>query len=167
MVTLYGAKLRPIGRIVHGMRERTDDIVVHDMEADNIDGVESYFRTSSPDAVGAHIGIGTSGEIRQWADLDALVYHAAGGNFNGIGIELAGYASLKRWQWIKRRQQRIALAKTIARICHRYKLGLPQHGKNVKGHVDIPQGGHTDPGPNFPWDLVMVLARKYYRKWYM
>jgi N-acetyl-anhydromuramyl-L-alanine amidase AmpD len=170
MKTLYGATLHLIPRIDHGPRHaHVQNIVVHDMEADNIDAVQHYFETTSPDAVGAHIGIGANGDVRQWADLDALVYHAKGDNTSGIGIELAGYAKQSRAKWISRRRQRVALAKALARLCHRYNLGIPTHtGKaNIKGHVDIPAGGHTDPGPNFPWDAVMKLARKYYREWYM
>lgn len=167
MKTLYGVDIRRIPRIEHGKRSVTKDIVVHDMEAENLDGVENYFRTSSPDEVGAHLGIGTNGEIREWADLDALVYHAKGGNAEGVGIELAGYARQSRLSWIKRLRQRRALAKAIARLCHMYNLGLPTHGKNVLGHYQLPAGGHTDPGPNFPWAAVMKLSRSYYRKWYV
>lgn len=167
MKTLYGVNVRRIPRIEHGKRPRTDNVVVHDMESDNLNGVENYFRTSSPDEVGAHLGIGPNGEIREWADLDSLVYHAKGDNSAGVGIELAGYAAQSRRKWVARRRQRIALAKAIARLCHLYHLGLPTHGENVLGHYQVPAGGHTDPGPNFPWDAVMLLARKYYRKWYV
>jgi N-acetyl-anhydromuramyl-L-alanine amidase AmpD len=165
MRTLYGATPHRIPRIEHGPRADTDFIVVHDMESDSIDGVQHYFETSSPDEVGAHLGIGLHGQLRQWADLDALVYHAKGGNSHGIGIELAGFASLPRWRWIKRRNQRITLAKAIARLCHMYNLGLPTRHQNVKAHAEILAGGHTDPGPNFPWDAMGKLARKFYRKW--
>lgn len=167
MTVLYGVSVRLIPRIDHGTRPFTDFVVVHDMEADNLNAVERYFATSSPDAVGAHLGIGAHGEIREWADLDALVYHAAGGNSHGLGIELAGYAAQSRLKWISRRRQRIELAKAIARICHHYKLGIPTHGTNVLGHYQLPEGGHHDPGVNFPWDAVMKLSRKYYKEWYL
>lgn len=166
MRKLYGAELAIIPRIDHGADPAKRFIVVHDMESDNLLGVEGYFATTSPDEVGAHLGIGPYGRTRQWAYLDRLVYHAAGGNTGGIGIELCGYASQSRAKWIRRRAQRKALAKAIARICHGCNLGKPVHGVNVKGHVDIPAGGHHDPGPNFPWGATMKLARKYYRKWY-
>lgn len=182
MRKLYGADVRLLPIIDHGSRGRVQFIVVHDMEADNIDSVENYFRHgATADAVGAHLGIaqsnrganlGTEVKVRQWADLDSLVYHAVGGNDHGIGIELCGYARTARVGWIKRRGQRIALAKTIARLCHTYGLGTPNHGTNVLGHGDVTRkfnvsGGHTDPGPNFPWDAVMKLAVKYYRKFYV
>lgn len=173
MRKLYGARVDRIARIEHGTRPSTHFIVVHDAEADNIDGVGNYFRTSSPDAVGAHLGIGSAlvfkPQVRQWADLDALVYHARGANSESVGIELAGYASQPRSTWVRRRGQRRALAQTLARLCHAYGLGVPTHkgaDKNIKGHYEVPEGGHFDPGPNFPWDLVMPLAQKYYRKWY-
>lgn len=173
MTKLYGAHQDILRRIEHGERSGTRFITVHDMEADNIQAVRNYFATSSPDAVGAHLGIDKgvtrTPKVQQWADLDALVYHAKGANSESIGIELCGFASQPRRTWVLRRGQRIALAETIARLCHEYHLGEPRHkgsDKNVKGHVEIPAGGHTDPGPNFPWDLVMPLAVKRYRKWY-
>jgi N-acetyl-anhydromuramyl-L-alanine amidase AmpD len=175
MRTLYGAVVHRLPIIEHGTRRGTEFIVVHDMESDNLDGVENYFRNgATADRVGAHLGIdGTilKPKVRQWADLDALVYHAVGGNPAGIGIELCGYASQSRRKWVLRRGQRIALAETIARLCHAYRLGEPRRGKNVLGHGDVSRrfnvaGGHTDPGPNFPWDATMKLAVKRYRRWY-
>lgn len=166
MKRLYGAKLRIIPRIEHGVRGTTEYVVIHDTESDNLDGVERYFSTSSPDAVGAHVGIGPGGETRQWADLDALVYHARGGNSLGVGIEVCGYASQPKWKWIKRARQRGAVAKAVARICHKYDLGIPSRHHNVKGHYEILAGGHSDPGPNFPWGKLMKRARGYYRRWY-
>lgn len=180
--TLYGADVRLLPIIDHGARPGAIEyIVVHDMEADDIQSVENYFRHGATnDAVGAHLGIaqnnrganvGVRVKVRQWAKFDRLVYHAVGGNAHGIGIELTGYARTSRAGWIKRRGQRIALAETIARICHAEGLGIPSHGHNVLGHGDVTRinriaGGHTDPGPNFPWDAVMVLARKRYNKFY-
>lgn len=173
MRTLYKARQNIIGRIDHGRRAETSFIVVHTAEGENLNGVQNYFATTSPDAVGAHLGISNAtarrGEIRQWADLSALVYHAKGANSESIGIELMGFASQPRWKWVLRRGQRVALAETLARLCHAFRLGEPTHkgpDKNVKGHNEIPAGGHWDPGPAFPWDLVMPIAKRRYRKWY-
>lgn len=179
---LYGADVRLLPIIDHGPRPgAVQYVVVHDMESDDIDGVEGYFKHgATADAVGAHFGIaqnnrganvGVRVKVRQWALMDRLVYHAVGGNAHGVGIELCGYARTPRVGWIKRRGQRIALAETIARICHAYGLGTPRHGVNVLGHGDVTRinhiaGGHTDPGPNFPWDAVMALAVKRYHKFY-
>lgn len=175
MAHIYGTTWRPLPKIDHGARMGTKFVVIHDMESDSLDGVEAYFRNgATADCVGAHFGIaGAIGKTtaRQWADTDSLVYHAVGGNHEGVGIELCGYASQSRAKWVLRRGQRVALAELVARLCHRYKLGEPAHGTNVLGHGDVTRlfkvpGGHTDPGPNFPWDAVIRLARKRYRKWY-
>lgn len=171
MRRLYGATVHILPIIDHGKRSHTDCIVVHDMENDDLESVENYFKHgATQDNVGAHLGIagGTirTPTVRQWADLDSLVYHAIGANSRAVGIELCGFATYTRRQWILRRGQRVALAETIARLCHAYGLGEPHRLKNVFGHVDFPQGGHGDPGHDFPWDLVMKLAVKRYRKWY-
>lgn len=175
MARIYGTDWRPLPKIDHGRRSaHVGCIVVHDMESDNLNGVEDYFRSgATEDNVGAHFGIAgaiTKTRPRQWADTGRIVYHAVGGNATGVGIELCGYASQSRAKWIVRRGQRIALAELIARLCHEHGLGLPHHGANVLGHGDVSRmrhvaGGHTDPGPNFPWDATMKLARKRYRKW--
>lgn len=174
MKTLYKAQLHRIPRIEdNGKRTHTNFVVVHTAEGENLDGVQNYFATSSPDGVGAHLGIAAGTfrrpQVRQWADLDALVWHAKGANSESVGIELMGFASQKRSTWTRRRGQRIALAETIARLCHYFDLGEPTHkgpGRNVKGHNEIPTGGHWDPGPAFPWDLVIPIAKRRYQKWY-
>lgn len=166
MRKLYGAEQHRIPRIEHGERPRTDFVTLHDTESDNLIGVVNYFATSSPDEVGAPIIIGPGGRTLQLADLDALVYHAKGANSNSIGIEICGYASQSKARWLKRRKQRVAIAKAVARLCHMYRLGSPRYGNNVKTHADIPAGGHHDPGVNFPLGKVMKLAQRYYRKWY-
>lgn len=179
MRRLYGAEQHLLPVIDHGGRPETEWITVHDMEADDIDAVENYFRGgATADDVGAHVGIGRDRRgkvhVRQWADLDALVYHAIGGNSTSVGIECCGYASFSRARWMKRWRFRRELAKALARLCHAYGLGAPIHRGatgNVLGHGDVSArahvaGGHTDPGPSFPWHAVLSQARRYYRKWY-
>ena len=164
--------------INHGARTGpTKYIVVHDTEGGTIDSVEAFFRggANPPENDGAHFGIEQSliktVRPRQWADTDTLVYHAIGGNHFGIGIELCGFASYSRTQWLLRRAQRVALAELLARLCHHYGLGQPTHLRNVLTHADVTRlnnvaGGHTDPGKNFPMDAVIKLARKRYHKYY-
>lgn len=176
MARIAGTKWTPLAAINHGTRKSAvGEIVVHDTEAASLNSVERYFRGgATPDDVGAHFGIAGArfkAVPRQWADTDTLVYHAIGGNQTGVGVELCAFAAYSRGQWILRRGQRIALAELIARLCHEHKLGVPHHGTNVLGHGDVTRkfkvpGGHTDPGPNFPWDLVMALAVKRYRAFY-
>lgn len=173
---LFGAKKRIIPRIQQGHRANTNFIIIHDTESENIDGVESWFKNGSPEEAGAHVGISKTGETRQWALLDQVVYHAVGANSESIGIELCGYASYSSWRWLSRRRQRVATAKAVARICYHFSLGLPKSGSNVKAHADFPQGGHHDPGVGYlgspkytgrQWQAMMKLSKKYYRKWYL
>jgi len=155
---------RPIARIQHGTRP-VRGVVVHDAEAESLDGVANYFATSSPDAVGAHAGISSDGRtVVQWAPLESLVYHCKGANAFTVGIELMGYASLPRSAWVKRRRQRKALGNRIAWVCWHYGLGTPRRGRNYWGHVDYPQGTHTDPGSNFAWNLLGAHAKRAYRR---
>ena len=155
-------KVRYIPRIEHGRRSGTVGVVIHTMESDSLDGVENYFRTSSPDGVGAHFGIGPKGEVRQWAHLSAKCYHAPGGNSDRLGIEHCGFASWTTAKWLTRARQLRASANRTAWLCWHYKLGLPHHGTNVLGHYQL-GGGHYDPGPNFPWTIYMKYCRMAYR----
>lgn len=167
---LYKASWRPIARIDQGPRPQTDFIVVHTMQSESLAGTEHWFKTSSPDEAGAHVGIGKHGATWQWVDLNHKCYHAkTAGNARGIGIELAGYAEYGSARWLVRVLQRRALAAALARICHAYDLGAPHYSSgrgNVIGHCDVPGNDHTDPGSGFPWERVIRLARRKYRAWY-
>lgn len=154
-----------LARIEHGRRTRTLGGVVHDAEASNLIGVRNYFATSSPDAVGAHLGDGLDGSVEQWADLDAICWHCPGANSTCWGDELMGFSSQPRWRWLRRRRQLRAAANRQAWGCWHYKLGLPRRGRNTWGHGDFPPPNtHTDPGRNFPWPAFMRLCRRAYRK---
>lgn len=162
---LSGVEKRPIRQIVHGSRPNPKYIVLHTMESEDISGVESWFRDPRARGVGAHFGVGKRGRTVQWADTRSLVYHAAGANTYGIGVEQAGSASYSRARWLLRLGQRRAVAKLIARLCKHHGLGRPSR-HNVRPHSDFPLGGHHDPGKGYPLDRVIALARIYYDRWY-
>jgi N-acetyl-anhydromuramyl-L-alanine amidase AmpD len=152
---------RPIPRIVHGWRSDVRYIVLHTTEGENLAATEAWFKSYLSRGVGSHLGVGRFGRRVQWADTNALVYHAAGANTHGIGIEQSGKASYSRARWLLRRRQLRATAKDIARCCKIHRLGEPST-TNVRRHSSFPQGGHVDPGKGYPLDKVLALARYYY-----
>lgn len=126
-----------------------------------------------------HVVIDADGRSGRENDNEYIPW-AAGYNGNRIGlhVSLAGRAAFTRAQWLARRDQLAELARWLA---HESKLngipleavpvaGIRGNGRGVCSHADIsrawplrefPQTGtdHTDPGPNFPWDYVLELAR--------
>lgn len=110
--------------------------------------------------------------------LDALVpYDRAAwtlrnGNSRSDNLELCGFAKWTREVWLNEHRGMLANAALwIRRRCQ--ARGIPivklspadvRAGKSgVIGHVDYTQGTgdgtHWDPGPGFPWDIVIKAAR--------
>jgi hypothetical protein len=150
--------------VIHGEHCHKLYAVIHDTEGGTCRGVEAYFASGKAggEGDGAHV-ICDDKELVQIAPLSALLYHCPGGNTNGIGFELCGFASLSRLQWLKKRYQRITVARRVAWLCYVNGWGAPKRGRNVFGHGDFPPPNtHHDPGSNFPWDKFMADARYAY-----
>jgi hypothetical protein len=93
------------------------------------------------------------------------------GNSRSDNLELCGFASWSRAEWINNHQGMLTNAAIWIRSrCH--ARGIPvvklspadvRAGRaGVIGHVDYTQGAgdgtHWDPGPGFPWDVVIARA---------
>lgn len=137
--------------------------MLHTTEGEKFSSVYNWFSSRQANGVGAHFFVGRYGRKIQMADSRAYVYHAAGGNMWGIGIEQAGKASYSRPRWLLRRRQRRSVAWLIAKICRKEGLGAPSR-ENVRRHSDFPAGGHSDPGRGYPLDKVLESARAFYHK---
>lgn len=164
MTRLPNTKYLDTPRIDHGRRARTLGVVIHTIEGSAGSAI-NFFRKDSPQGVGAHVVIGTK-DVTQLCDLDAICFHAKGANSDWVGLEHEGRASYTRAHWLLltlRKQLRLSANRT-AWVCFHYNLGAPVHGRNVKGHVDFPAGGHTDPGKGWPWGFYMWLCNRAYKK---
>lgn len=102
-----------------------------------------------------------------------VAWHAGGANRYGLGIEHAGTAEQRAAGWAD--DYSVAMlqrsARLVAELCTRW--GIPREritpadykaGKRgILGHVDVNAatggGGHTDPGPDFPWDRHIALVQ--------
>lgn len=103
------------------------------------------------------------------------------GNRLGIQYELCGTAQT-RAQWLDKASLATLklAARQVARDCGKYDIpvrrltveeirrcwtGYPNGPKGIVGHVDCTRaypeddGDHTDPGPEFPWDLFLEMVR--------
>jgi len=163
-------------------------IVVHDMEFPErltaAEDVAHYFATlNEKDAHGhpiqksAHVCVDTNSVVQCVHDRD-VAYAAPGCNGDGIQIELAGYIRQTRDQWLDEYGQGLfnVAANVIAQYLVKFDL-LPVHltdeqlangDRGIVGHDQVSRvykrSTHTDPGPNFPWDILIEKVGPLYAK---
>jgi len=153
-------------------------IAIHTMETPESEGraaqVANWFAGATAPQASAHYMVddkqvlqSVKDEDTAWAVGDFLL------NQESISIEHAGTASQTPAQWEDAYSKaELALsARLTADLAH--KWGIPAvkltpaqilAGKSgFCGHADITvakkiAGGHTDPGPNFPWDKYLKLV---------
>jgi hypothetical protein len=150
-------------------------IVVHTAEgARTVASLKAFF--NRPDAQGSsHAGVddnvieeaGPDG----WVPYNRAAWTLRNGNEESENLEACGFASWPRAEWLKHRRMLTLIGQWIARRCK--ATGVPlvkltaadvRAGRSgVIGHVDYTNGTgdgtHWDPGPGFPWDVVMNIAR--------
>jgi N-acetyl-anhydromuramyl-L-alanine amidase AmpD len=154
-------------------------IVIHDMEAaerpDTAEAIARYFQ-EMPDArkASAHVCVDADSVIQCVKDND-VAYAAPGCNRDGIQIELAGYGSQSRGQWLDAYSDSLLAlgANVAAQYCLKY--GVPaihltdaellEGARGIVGHYQVSrvfkQSDHTDPGPFFPWEVFMNRVVRY------
>ena len=99
-----------------------------------------------------------------------------GANADGLQVEHAGYAEQSPSQWADdySRAMLELSARLTADLCRRYGIPavhltpaqLAAGARGIIGHIDATNAysggrGHTDPGPNFPWDAYIAKVRGY------
>ncbi len=154
-------------------------IVVHDMEAG-----ETRTRAETTAAYFANLSDGRSVSSHYCVDNDSVVQcvllkdtaYTVGnsqGNGRGINWELSGFASQSRAQWLDpfglamfaqmapvvradAKEYGIPLEKRTVAELKAMKPGITSHND-----LRLAFGGttHTDPGPNFPWDVFLDVMR--------
>lgn len=149
-------------------------IYVHTFEGQDLSAKRMAEYQLSPAAGGSyHIVIDWEGvtarenddEYIPWAAMDT-------GNITGWHISLGGKAAFTRAQWLARPKQLARLAEVIAAyaehkgipLIKRDHIELRARKWGVAGHADISkawnESDHTDPGVNFPFDVVIAEANK-------
>lgn len=112
-------------------------------------------------------------EIVQSVREEDIAWHASEANGRSIGVELAGRAaqSAADWDDAYSRATLERAAGLVAALCKRWQIEpvhlTPDEVKlgrvGLCGHVDVTRawpkaGGHTDPGPHFPWSRFVALV---------
>jgi N-acetyl-anhydromuramyl-L-alanine amidase AmpD len=144
-------------------------IVIHTAEgALTYQSLGSFFKNSAA-KVSSHTGIDdTPNTVGEYVKPDGKAWTAANANPYSIQTELCGFAKWTRNDWLAHDPMLTNCAHWIGEESKRYGIPLVRldaaqaqsGGRGVCGHVDLGSagGGHWDPGPGFPWDIVMARA---------
>jgi N-acetyl-anhydromuramyl-L-alanine amidase AmpD len=158
-------------------------IIMHTVEGSEVstaaEGVANYFKSNSR-KVSAHYVVDNN-SIVSCVPEERVANHAAGDNYESIGIELAGRAGQTAAQWADAfsRAELVLAAKLVADICKRRNIPvreltdaqLKARWRGLASHDAVSRvfgdNIRDDPGSNFPWTKFLgdVRALIDNRKW--
>lgn len=143
-----------------------------------------HYDTVRTDGTSTHVFVDPNSVAREVPDQDQAHAARMHGNKIGLQMELCGVASQTRSQWLDGNSYamlRLA-AKMAAEWCQLHSIPVKrlsveqcraayyapagQRPKGIVSHGDVtlayPEdaGSHTDPGPNFPWDVFFSLINQ-------
>lgn len=138
-------------------------IVLHTAESDGSGKkyLHGLFQYVDRERLRVHSATAKDGAIGYMMDAQ---YKGRGAppNTGKIHIEQAGKAAYSRADWLKRDKQLRATARLTA--WYSYRWGIPLTHSTTSGvcqHSDLPEGGHHDCGPGYPFSYVIDLAKAY------
>ena len=164
----FGKPLRPVRLIVLHSAECGEVATAAEALASWASG------TGHPVGASWHFAVDCD-SITQSVELNDIAWHAGTVNGYSIGIEQAGRASQTTEQWNDDYSASMLAntAKLVAVIAGLYDIPIEHctdlHSPNATGictHADVTKAlavknGHWDPGPNYPIDKVLTMARAF------
>jgi hypothetical protein len=127
-------------------------IVIHVTQG-SYAGTISWFKNPSAQ-VSAHYVIRSSdGQVTQMVAEKDTAWHVRTENPYTIGIEHEGFVDQPSWFTDAMYRSSAALTRNIAD-----RRGIPKDRAHIKGHNEMPNNDHTDPGPNWNWNYYMELV---------
>ncbi|MFF0342039.1 N-acetylmuramoyl-L-alanine amidase [Kribbella sp. NPDC004875] len=127
-------------------------IVIHVTQG-SYAGTISWFKDPAAQ-VSAHYVIRSSdGQVTQMVAEKDTAWHVRTENPYTIGIEHEGYVDQPSWFTDAMYRSSAALTRNIAD-----RRGIPKDRAHIKGHSEMPNNDHTDPGPNWDWNYYMQLV---------
>lgn len=145
-------------------------VAVHTTEGGTVESIQNYFLTARKGSSHA-----LADDVKMKDNLisyDRAAWTLRSGNAISDNLELCGYASWTRTQWINEHPNLLLFASQwVADRCKARNIPCIKlspadvaAGKSgVIGHVDwtkgMNDGTHWDPGPGFPWDIVIANAQ--------
>lgn len=178
-----GERRLPFKQARHYYAGRVDKgiwIVVHDAEIAEYrtaaEDVQGFFAGPNSPVASAHVTADVNSLARSVHDWDTA-FGAPGVNANGYHLEQAGAARQSREDWLdkysrKMIEEQAALQVADWSVRHHIPLvkrgpdDIREHRGGVIGHRDATRafntsGGHTDPGTDYPWAVLLGAAREH------
>ncbi|MSP93206.1 MAG: N-acetylmuramoyl-L-alanine amidase [Myxococcales bacterium] len=120
-------------------------IVVHTVQG-SYNGCISWFQNPTA-KVSAHYVVSKGGDVTQMVKEEDIGWHVGSENGYTIGIEHEGFVSDPTYVTP---QMLDASAKLTCYLVKKWKLQASK--VSIKGHVELPNQTHTDPGQFWPWN---------------
>jgi hypothetical protein len=95
----------------------------------------------------------SDGEITQMVGLADRAWHVGSQNSWSVGIEHEGFVDDPSWYTWATYTSSALLTRWLAAY-----YGVPVDRDHIRGHVELPDQTHTDPGSYWNWDLYMALV---------
>ena len=152
----------------YGQAKKVSWLVIHTAEgATDETSLGSYFRGTTN--ASSNAGIGQDGGYATYVNYQDTAWANPPLNEEADSLELCGFARWGRADWLKQARMLDTCARWIAWRCAvrgipiRYVARPAVGSTGVTGHRDInavyKQSSHWDPGPQFPWDVVIAKAQ--------
>lgn len=135
-----------------GRTQAISVIVIHVTQG-SYAGTISWFKNPSAQ-VSAHYVIRSSdGQVTQMVAEKDTAWHVRTENPYTVGIEHEGFVDQPSWFTDAMYRSSAAVTRNIAE-----RRGIPKDRAHIKGHNEMPNNDHTDPGPNWNWTYYMQLV---------
>ncbi|GAB2612605.1 N-acetylmuramoyl-L-alanine amidase [Kribbella endophytica] len=135
-----------------GRTSAISTIVIHVTQG-SYAGTISWFKNASAQVSAHYVVRSSDGQITQMVAEKDTAWHARSANPYSIGIEHEGFVDQPSWFTDAMYRASAALTKNIAE-----RRGIPKTRTYIKGHSEMPDNDHTDPGPNWNWTYYMQLV---------
>ena len=124
-------------------------VIIHTTQGTYQSAIDWFLTPSAQ--VSAHYVVSKKGAITQMVQEEDIAWHVGSENSYTIGIEHEGMVDDPTWA------TEAMLDASAKLTCHLLqKWQLPADRAHVKGHVELPNQTHTDPGKYWPWDTYMA-----------
>jgi hypothetical protein len=127
-------------------------IVIHVTQG-SYAGTISWFKNASSQVSAHYVVRSSDGQITQMVAEKDTAWHARSANPYSVGIEHEGWVDQPSWFTDAMYRASAALTRNIAD-----RRGIPKTRTYIKGHSEMPDNDHTDPGPNWNWTYYMQLV---------
>jgi hypothetical protein len=125
-----GAKVYNIPGAIHGVRPKTDTLIIHRTEGH---GFHPNDTRLTKKGLGAQITIDRKGNIHQIGDLDSKMWHTKKYNNRSLGIEITGrYLGNGKWEDMTDKQKN-ALANVSKFVINKYNISP----NNIFNHAAV------------------------------